>query len=577
MKKKTKPTLVRNPSPGITNQINNITARHFWLLLIIITILGFTLRAIDLRADPPPDLSWSFAPYTDESLNTYSARNFVLYGKWQTDDFLPFVVYPLVNIINALIFKLLGIGFVQVKILSLIAGMLTIFLIALFLREETGNTSALLTGLILSTCYPLLMYNRLGLVEPVQILFLILTGLFWLKGLKRPYLMIFSGFFAAGTVLLIKISAIFIIPTVFIMFLGEFIKYRFSRKLLPILLFFITGVAVAALCWFLAVFLPYRHQYIRYILRHSSESPAGHPKTLPAYLLNTFTFGLRSKLIPRMLWVGTIGYLSLPWLALTRKTVFRYTLLWFIFGLFMLGYMNYRPTRYEIILLPCLIIGASAALNELLTNGTILPPFKPTISQTLIYSLWLWPPVLQLLFYITKFRLYPQPSNELGVLILALTISLTVAFTIRLVLGKIPAGIALQSPPLRIITILIFFLLIFRLDFNQFSVWFNNRTYNLITYSRQLDQLLPPDAVIAGPWAPPLMIESKKRAIAITDWANINDPVNRFGLTHLVIGEGETDHLLIKKLNPQLLQNSSPLIQFRIRGQLIRVITLPAS
>ncbi len=54
-----------------------------WLVpvaLVLVVLLGLWLRASDLGADPPPDLSWSFAPYTDEGLNTYSARNLVLYG-----------------------------------------------------------------------------------------------------------------------------------------------------------------------------------------------------------------------------------------------------------------------------------------------------------------------------------------------------------------------------------------------------------------------------------------------------------------------------------------------------------------
>jgi 4-amino-4-deoxy-L-arabinose transferase-like glycosyltransferase len=550
-------------------------SRRFWLLLILITILGLALRAADLRADPPPDLSWSFAPYTDESLNTYSARNLVLYGTWKTDDFLPFVIYPLVNLLVALMFKIFGIGFVQVKLLSLFAGVIGILIIALLNREENREPSALLVAFLYATCYPLVMYSRLGLVETVEILFLLLTGFFWGRGLNRPVLMPLAGFFATGTVLLVKLSAVFLIPVMLLLIITELKNPRVRKRLLPGLGYFSLGILTALICWLLLVYLPYRNEYLKYVLRHSSESPAGHPRTLAAYLFNTFTFGLRSRLISRMVYTAVPGYLTLPFLGSSGSRSLRYAWLWFIFGLLLLGYMNYRPPRYEIILLPVLLLAAATALTRFLKTGTLLSAPRPSITKTLLYAIWLMPFTLQLMLHLSGFRNYPQPGNEAGILKLSLLISLLVCFAGYGLLRIQSREISINSPWLRSALVALLLLLSIRLDLSQFYNWFSNRTYNLLTYSRVLDRLLPENAVVAGPWAPPLMIESRKRAIAVTDWANIDDPVNRFGTTHLLIGEGATDQLLLEKLNPATAENLKLLRQFPVRGQVIRLFALP--
>ncbi len=70
------------------------------------------------------------------------------------------------------------------------------------------------------------------------------------------------------------------------------------------------------------------------------------------------------------------------------------------------------------------------------------------------------------------------------------------------------------------------------------------------------------------------MIESRKRAVAITDWANINDPINRFGITHIILGENEVDRLLWEKLPLEIKERMKPLRQYRIRGQLLTVYAL---
>jgi hypothetical protein len=55
--------------------------------------------------------------------------------------------------------------------------------------------------------------------------------------------------------------------------------------------------------------------------------------------------------------------------------------------------------------------------------------------------------------------------------------------------------------------------------------------------SRDLDSALSDSSVVGGFWAPALLSTSHKRAVFISNqWgANLKDPIERFGLTHLVV------------------------------------------
>ena len=549
-----------------------------WLVPVLLAVFilgGLLLRASDLRADPPPDLSWSFAPYTDEGLNTYSARNFVLYGAWKVDDFFPFVVYPLVNFLVAVVFKLFGLGFVQVKIISLLAGIASIWVIYLLVKDESSQLAGIIAALLTATCYPLVMYTRLGLVESVQILFLLLAGLFFSRGLKRSGLMVLSGLFAAGTVLLVKISAVFVVPVMAAVFVWQFIETRKDRDALALLRqglgFWFAGVGAALLVWFLAVFLPYRGDYIQYVLRHSLESPAGHPESLSAYLLNIFTVGAKSRLIPRLPFVALFGFLFLPGLGIAHRPGLRYLFAWFVFATLMLGYMNYRPPRYEIILLPPLIVVFAAAVGRLFERGTLVPQIKPAILKSAFYCLWLWPLMLQLTFYSGGFWGALHPDSEAGLLAATFGISLAMVVLGHLVLGVIRREMVLKSVAARTVVAGILLLLVLRFDLAQYFGWFNNRTHYMVEYSQDLDRILPDGAVLAGSWAPTLLMESDKRALCVTDWTNTHNPIGKYGVTHLVSPENGFDRKLFERLYPDIMERSRVFRRYNVRGLTLTV------
>ena len=567
------------PKPIEFEALTRFAAKRALPLILLLMLGALALRASDLRADPPPDLSWSFGPYTDEALNTYSARNMILYGHWRVDDFFPLVVYPLVNYLTVLVFKLLGMGFVQVKLLSLLAGVASVLVIYLLVKEDAGPLAGLLAGLALATSFPLTMYGRLGLVETVQILFLLLTGLCYVRGLKRPRQMGLAGLLGASTILLVKVSAAFIAPVLAAAVAGELFAARKDRAATKVMLrgvgWGLAGIGIALVAWLVIVFLPHRADYFQYVLRHSLESPAGHPQGLVAYLLNTFTVGVKSRLIPRLSWVALLGFLTLPVLAAGRRPALRYFGLWFVLALLMLGYMNYRPDRYELVLLPALIAGFAVALARVIETGALLPPLRPTILKAGLYTLWLWIVITQLTFYTNGFWGALRPRDESGLLVATLAIAAAAGIVSYATARVARNGLSIRPPAVRVAVALVLLLLAVRLDLAQYFRWFGTRTHVMVESGADLDRALPADAVLTGNWAPALLAASKRRAVPMTDWANADDPVGRFGATHLVSIENGFDFKLFSRLYPDLMSKATVFRRYEVRGMPLLVYELP--
>ena len=603
MKRRNRPSKSASPPSGtgegrvVAGKARRVFNRAAPFLLVAVVLLGFGLRAADLKADPPPDLSWSTAHYSDEGLNNYSARNMALYGTWRTDDFLPYVVYPLTNMLVALVFRLFGIGFVQVKLIALLCGVLGVWVMYLLVRREAGRKAALVAALGLATCYPLVMYSRLGLVETMQILFLLLTGFFFSRGLEKPANMLLSGLFAAGTVLFVKVSAVFIIPVMVALFAWQLLEARGkpagTRPLRRGIGYWFAGVGVTAIAWFFLVFLPYRADYLDYVLRHSLESPAGHPESPAGYLVNLFTVGATSgvgsdplvffldtftprawfRLLAKLPVVAFVGYLFLP--RLLRKPGLRYLLLWFGFGLLMLGWMNYRPPRYEIVLLPVMVASFALVVARLFESPVIKPMAKPSLWRAGVAALWLWPLMFQLAMYSGVFIEQVAVGFDTALLLITLAAAVAASAVGYAFVRLCRREILIRPLWPRVGVAVALLLAMLWSDATRFNEWYRYRDHVLVEYSDHLDWILPEGSVLAGSWAPTLLMNSRKKALVLIDWANSEDPLNRYRVTHLITREDGYGVRLFDQLYPEVMIGASIVQSYLVRGFILTVYELP--
>ena len=205
----------------------------------------------------------------------------------------------------------------------------------------------------------------------------------------------------------------------------------------------------------------------------------------------------------------------------------------------------------------------------------MVPPLRPTILKAGLYTLWLWMLATQLTLYTNGFWGVLRPRNESGLLVATLVVAAAAGALCYTFTRVVPNGLVIRPPAARAAIALVLLLLVVRLDLAQYSRWFGARTHVMIESGADLDRALPPDAVLAGNWAPALLVGSKRRAVPMTDWANADDPVGRFGATHLVSAENGFDFKLFSRLYPDMMERAVVFRQYEVSGTPLLVYELP--
>jgi 4-amino-4-deoxy-L-arabinose transferase-like glycosyltransferase len=498
-------------------------------------VSGFVLRAIDLKADPPIDLSWSSAVYSDEAHNAYSARNWALYGRWQVDDYVPYVVYPWLNLFTGLVFRIAGTGFVQLRVVSVLAGLLLVVAMY-FLGRSVSRRAGAIAAAVTATSFPLVMYSRLGLAEMTQVLLVAATIGFLARANSSRIAAALSGACALFAILFVKVSAVFILVAALLLLVYELIRARLEHAkpgaIASQALFWLLGASVPVAVWLVVIFIPHRETYLAYVVGHSVGSQGGHPESIPDYLLNAFAVGSWSWLYDRLPVLAALGFAALPAFAGRAGRTAVFSALVLVAGVGMLGYVYYHPPRYELFSIVPLVAGFAFAIDRLLESEIRIGHPWPHLTGALFYGLWLWPLAAQLTFRIAARR----DGTNVGV-VAALVAALIASFGLWGLHRITHGGVRLRGRLLRFSIAAALILLVLGRDVMLYSGWHQTRTHVMHDCSRDLDRALPDSSATGGFWAPALLSTSHKRARFISNqWgANLADPIERFGLTHLVV------------------------------------------
>jgi 4-amino-4-deoxy-L-arabinose transferase-like glycosyltransferase len=489
----------------------------------------------------------SQAVYSDEAHNAYSARNWALYGHWQMDDYTPYLVYPWLNLFTGLVFRIAGIGFVQLKIVSLLAGLLLIIAMY-FLGRSVSRRAGVIAVVVTAASYELVMYSRLGLAEMTQILLVAATIAFLARANTSRAAAILSGACALFAILFVKVSAVFLLPAAFLLLVYELVRAGrehvrpnaiFSQALLWLL-----GASVPLTIWLSVIFIPHRATYLAYVFEHSVGAKAGHPHGFKAYLFNALSVGSFSKLYDRLPVVAALGFATLPAFVRRAGRTAVFSALVLVTGVAMLGYGYYHPDRYELFSLVPLIAGFAIAVDRLVEREVRIGHPWPRLPGALLYGLWLWPLAAQV-----TFRLAHRRDGSDGAAVTALVAGLAVSFGLWGLHRITRGGVPLRGRLLRFALAAALVLLALGRDARLYAGWYGTRTRLMYDYSRELDKTLPDNSVTGGFWAPAMLSTSHKRAVFISDqWgANLTDPIERFGLTYLVV-DGEDEFVLLDSI-----------------------------
>lgn len=161
--------------------------RNRWLIVMPLLVMAVALRLYSLDADPDWRLDWNPGLLTDEAFYMHNARNQVLFGQSNLDEFNNAVLSPLVHWLHVWVFSHFGVGYVQGRLVSVVLGLLSIVLFGRVLRvafqgagrpERAVSHAAMLAVLgavWLAYEHLYLLYNRTALLETPAAFFCLLS------------------------------------------------------------------------------------------------------------------------------------------------------------------------------------------------------------------------------------------------------------------------------------------------------------------------------------------------------------------------------------------------------------------
>jgi len=226
--------------------------KYIKIIIIIILIIFFLfIRFINLDADR---LLPVFAKVNDEFYKSSAAIYKVNFGTWLNDNgnsglmhaplYSTMILYP--------IYKFLGVSLITTRLLSVLAGILSVFLLYLILRKENKKV-ALFAALLLSINTIFFTLNRVGLPESLVIACM-LFGFYVISfNEKRTANYLLAGLIM-GLAFLLKVSQLYIMPALVLFLIMQKINKKISIKHI---IYFATSYGLVLLGYFIYIKLNY--------------------------------------------------------------------------------------------------------------------------------------------------------------------------------------------------------------------------------------------------------------------------------------------------------------------------------
>jgi hypothetical protein len=463
--------------------------------------------------DPPAGLTASNATWTDEGFNLANARERVLVGRFATGDIDRSLTNGAYSALAAGLFAVTGPSLAAGRVLSMVALAGAVLLLALGLAGPLGRLPALLAGAALGGANLMLEHGRLALVEATVVV--LLAGAFALavRAAWRPTPLagVGLGLLLAAAV---SVKATALLPAV--VMLAVILVAGARRRDRPALTMGLAAgasAALAAMVWLLAVALP-NWERLRTAVRiwprvDYLDDPLAVAGRLGRYLAHSDQAIGRS--LPLLL-AAAVGLAVLVgrWRRLRPATRDALVMaaawgigLWLVVaaGDYLPGHYL-APNRYVVPALPGLAVLAGFGLASVAAlvggQGPVLPGNPPGSRLTG------GPPGGP-----------PDPPGRTPP-----------ALPVRKALAGAALGLAVAVPGV-----------VTYLD----GALDSGRVRE--ADQRRLAAAMADDAVVYGAYAPTLLFDT--RLATLTPWpsagANVDDPVGRLGVTHVLVGNGPAD------------------------------------
>ncbi|MCL4813221.1 MAG: glycosyltransferase family 39 protein [Vicinamibacteraceae bacterium] len=547
-----------NPrAPGAPGRGSGVEAtspwweRRFGVVLAGVLVLGLILRLLFLTADPPwgPGASVGIV-WHDEGAWTHNARNLALWGTWRTDAWNPVFIAPVFTALEYVSFAAFGVGLWQARLVSVVAGLVSIAALGLGLARVGGRTAGLVGAGLLATNLVWVMYTRAALMEATMVAWLAVAWYAFVRAQTRPAWGVAAAL-AAWLAYFTKASAVFFLGALALVAAWPLVQRVWHRVVAPatarstgperlrrtpdslvlpawspwiLASLAVTGLAALAVLW------PVRDDYWFYNWQMSVTRK-------PAYDIRSLVdrvswFPIVHDFFTRM-WFTTIVAVTFAIGVLARwrdaAPPTRLLTAWLALGTLELVARDVGNERYLVYLIPALAGLAALALGE---AQRLLPADLADVPRR--RALLALPLVLAAGYLIggalarLAFGREISPSVRLGAAVAIVGTALVYATWPRIVrllsARAIPGGVAMLLAGL-----------VMAGDLVQYGQWAARRTYRNVEAMRLVGTVLPPGTLVHGKLANGLALENRIRPIFVgRGFGNYDDRYDRDDARYLL-------------------------------------------
>lgn len=554
------------------------------LLAAALIALLVVPRVVALDADTWPDLaaSWDSGIWTDEGFYTHNARNAVLFGQAELDEFNNRNLSPVLDAVQRAVFRRFGVGLVPARAISVVAGLLALGFFFDALRRIFGWRVGVTALLLLGGEVSFILYNRLALMETPAVL--VLCAALWAFVVGRPLGWLAAGVLAVGSIA-IKTSFLLFVPIPILAWLWRWADG--DRGIARPLFWYGSGAVGGAALYLLFWGLPHRAEIWR--MNNYYRTRQVQPRSVPeAYrmgmraLFTARSEGLLQRLETRtpVLTALTItGLLAAPWArrarrrplsarAQLRRDTLRVLWLWTALGLLFLAVARYAPTRYYLVAYPGMAGLAAATLWRLV-------PIWRWARRRGRQRWWAFL-LASLPAFLLCYHLLLPGMKALGVARFeAISLALGALLATALTGGVVLRTPRLPRPQALAAGVLILFLAV---SYGQWSYWYATRGYETRALAGMLARIVGPGELLAGDWAPNLCLENTVRtAPVLPGLANWRDPVRTLGADYVMVGQTPYPRQFWQKEAPEVVRPENLVRYLRLYQYRIALYRVPHS
>jgi len=554
-----------------------------FIIVILVLVFSFGLRIYAPHADLPENISFSGSVYTDEGNQCHNSRSKILFGDWYPDDWRITHYNPVIPYFKYMLFKIFGIGLLQVRMVSHFFALFSLIIFFFTLRTYFGFGFTVLGTFLFGINYLLIMFSKIGTFETPMI-FWILLSLFFIEKFRhshKSYLLFFSGA-SAYMAFIFKNTAAHFIPVpilayiLFIIFTEKKTNPGFKAGLKN-LAYIVMGILMVLMLWVVLFYIPNREW-----IWNSPGQYIGNqmfPRSISAAVGNFFAFNWRDQFykIP-IVWVLAILYIPLFFRRLILKrsdlTEIGFSLLFFSHTFFFLFISN-RPTRYLIAVIPALIFLTTLLFKMLASQESgknLVISLRKRLILFVFDLIWIafatffcFIPLFSR--YITKLRRPPLSWSYLFLLIAGILMVYGLFYIYK--------KLFMDNKNLKFIRFFLIFIFIgfsVFINIKQYHYWKSHRTYTVFNLSRELGKKLD-KAYIAGLTAPVAVLENQHRSLFLypnfVNWDK--STFGKYPLTHALLASFNQEITSFYHQWPQQMKQARLLKVYNVKEQFLHL------